>query len=113
MKNRIIDHQSLLLEKQRLSIICKNQEKEFADAYEKLKPKLTPGYFFREALLDFIPNEMRTSHLGGLILNILNPSSERKESLGTELFNFAKSTILTTLLNYFDNFLKKGTDEKK
>ncbi len=106
MKTKITDYQSLLLEKQRLQMVCAAQEKEMAAAYEKVKPMLNPSYMIKEAILDLIPREVRTSKLVSFLTSA-SSGSDTKQDMLSELLNMVKTTLMTAALNYLNKFLSK------
>lgn len=107
MKTKINDYQGLQLEKQRLKMLCESQEKEMAANFTHLKSKLNPSSLMREAILEMVPREIRENKIVSFITSLLSGNRDNKNELGNDLFNLAKTSMLTAALKYLDKFLNK------
>ena len=104
MKTKIVNHQTLLLEKQRLKLSCAAQEKEMADNFVSLKEKLNPTLMIKEAILEIIPKEIRENKIISLITTLV---SANKNERNNDIFTLAKTTLLTAVLKFIDKYLHK------
>lgn len=106
-KTKIFNYQTLLLEKQRLSLLCASQEKEMAANFGQLKKTLNPSSLMREAILEIIPREIRENKIISFFLSFLK-SDTADGDVNKDIFSFAKTTVLTAALKYLDKFLSKN-----
>lgn len=106
-KTKITNYQTLLLEKQRLSLLCASQEKDMAANFGQLKKTLNPSSLMREAILEIIPREIRENKIISFFLSFLKSDAAEGDE-NKDIFSFAKTTVLTAALKYLDKFLSKN-----
>jgi hypothetical protein len=104
MENKITDLHSLQLEKQRLKMLCANQEKEMMENFKIVKHKLTPSYIVKEALIEIVPKDFRNNSIVSFVTSMLNKSNDN--SLGLEIFNVTKSIALPLIMKYVEKFIE-------
>ena len=116
MKNKIIDHSSLLLEKQRLKILVQAEEKDIAINFQKVRKKLNPSYLVKEAVLDLIPKDIRENKIISFLSSIVSPKSNGNETgesnastILNDIFKLAQSAVLAWVMRY----VSRLTDETK
>ena len=116
MENKIIDHSSLLLEKQRLKTLVQAQEKDIAINFQKVRKKLNPSYLVREAVLDLIPKDIRENKIISFLSSIVLPKSNGSETgesnastIVNDIFKLAQSAVLAWVMRY----VSRLTDETK
>ena len=107
MKTKITDHQTLLLEKQRLRLMCVAQEKEMAANFSNLKEKLNPTLMMKEAILEIIPKEIRENKIISFISSFITAKADSKDNSSNDIFSLAKTSLLTLVLKYLDKYLSK------
>ena len=111
MKTKIVDMQTLQLEKQRLKIVISNQEKEMAENFAELKEKLQPTKIMKGAILGMIPIELRENKITSIVTSLILQSINHKQSIGNEIFSVAKSTLLGAAIKYLDKYRKRKKEE--
>ncbi len=107
MKTKINNYQSLLLEKQRLRLVCASQEKEMLENFDALKDKLNPTYMLKEAILEIVPREIRENQLVSFLSSFLTGSKKEDKGIGSDFFTLLKTSLLTAALNFLNKFLEK------
>lgn len=107
MKAKIMDYQSLLLEKQRLKLECAAQEKDMADNFIQLKAKLNPTLMMKEAILEIIPRDIRENKILNLVSTFFTTKKEEDSGIGSSIFSLAKTSLLTLAISYLTKFLEK------
>ena len=100
MKTKIADHQTLLLEKQRLKLVCADQEKEMSANFILLRKKLNPTLMIREALLEMIPREIRENRIVSFISSLFGEQENQKQGGG--IFSLLTSAFLNALLKFLN-----------
>jgi len=111
MKTKIVDMQTLQLEKQRLKFVIENQEKEMAEDFTELKENLQPSKIMKGAILGMIPADLRSNKIIGLATSLITQSINHKQSIGNEIFSVAKSTVLGAAIKYLDKYRKRKKEE--
>ena len=107
MKAKIMDYQSLLLEKQRLKLECAAQEKDMADNFVQLKAKLNPTLMIKEAILEIIPRDIRENSIVNFVSSFFTKKSEEDSGMGASFFSLAKTSLLTLAISYLTKYLEK------
>ncbi len=107
MKAKIMDYQSLLLEKQRLKLECAAQEKDMADNFVQLKAKLNPTLMIKEAILEIIPRDIRENSIVNFVSSFFTKKSDQDSGIGSSFFSLAKTSLLTLAISYLTKFLEK------
>jgi hypothetical protein len=111
MKTNVNDYTSLLLEKQRLKLLCATQEKEMSDNLVILKEKLNPSLLMREAILEIIPREVRENKIVSFIGSFVGGSKNKTEGgMSGDIANILKTTFLSFALKFIDNYLNKDAN---
>ncbi len=105
MKTNITDYHTLLLEKQRLKLVCAAQEKEMSENLVFLKEKLNPSLLMKEAILEIVPKEIRENKIVGFLGSFF--TGKKTDSEDTNLSSLLKTSVLTLALKFIDSYLNK------
>lgn len=111
MKTKIVDMQTLQLEKQRLKFVIENQEKEMSEDFAELKENLQPSKIMKGAIIGLIPAELRENKIVGLATSLIAQSISHKQSISNEIVSMAKTTLLGAAIKYLDKYRRKKTEE--